>query len=418
MIQAEILSVGTELLLGNIVDTNQAFLSAELAKIGIAVYHRQTCGDNRERLEDAVRLALSRSELVLITGGLGPTYDDITKETVASVLQLPLEENAAVAEKLRAFFAALGREMTPNNLSQALIPKGAAILENDWGTAPGIWIEKDGRTVVMMPGVPREMKPMYRERVAPLLQKRSGVVLHSVTLHLYGIGESDVDAVLRHEMETGCNPTIAPYAKEGEVELRITAKAEKIEEAERLCRETERNLFAKLGQFIYSDRDRKLHEVLIERFCRGKNTLALAEGFTGGKMAAALCQTENAFSVFKGGVVFDPENAPEAVFGSGRASDSPEEYVLHLAQQVREKFQTTAALAVIGTLDPEKATAEMPFGTGVIAAVYRDRKICRRFQFSRGIKEKEYLRTLASLRSMATLLQITGLFCEKPPEKE
>ena len=372
---AEILSVGTELLLGNIVDTNQAFLSRELAELGISVYFRQTCGDNRERLEQTVRLALSRSDLVVITGGLGPTYDDITKSCVAEVMEMPMREDPAIVEKLRLFFKGMGKEMTPNNLSQALVPEGGRILENEWGTAPGLWLEKDGKTVIMMPGVPREMKPMFLEKAKPLLLEKCEVFFHSVTLHLYGIGESDVDEMFARTFFKQKNPTVAPYAKEGETELRITASAPTHAEAKKMCEDCERELFPLIGQYIYSDTGESLPEVLIRRFSENDLRFSLEEKGTGGALRRLLSEVPGADGVLK-------ENAP-------------------------------IKLTLSASLDPEKedygaieVKLEKDGKTEVFPRAYH-----------RGKKEAPFLCTLAMLWAMACLLRKTALFREKIPQE-
>ena len=231
----EILSVGTELLLGDVVDTNASYLSQKMKEVGYSVLHRQTCGDNEGRLSDCLRLALSRSDLVLVTGGLGPTYDDITREVTASVLNLPLEKNRAAEEGIRSYFARRGIPMSENNLRQAMVPCGAEVPQNDWGTAPGLWMRQDEKGVILLPGVPREMKALMEHRVLPVLRKEGNRVLHTQILHCYGISESLLDEQLGEKMRTSLNPTLAPYAVESGVELHVTASAESQQEAESLC---------------------------------------------------------------------------------------------------------------------------------------------------------------------------------------
>lgn len=393
----ELISVGTELLLGNIVDTNQAFLSQELADMGIAVYFRQTCGDNRARLEEAVRLALSRSDLVILTGGLGPTYDDVTKNTVAGVLGMPLREDPSIAAKLRAFFDGMGMPMTPNNLSQAFVPEGGEILENDWGTAPGLWLEKDGKTVVMMPGVPREMKPMFRERVAPRLN--GGETLYSVTLHLYGIGESAVDERLSARFFTRRNPTVAPYAKEGEVEIRITARADSVERAEALCRETERELFNEVGEFIYSDCGLSLAAALTERLADRGVRLILLECGTTSRLTQAVAETPRGANVLCGSRLTPRCAGDPEILAAGTSFDlAPGEIglALYLDADLQSGNYGSVAVAVCRESDPRSP------------AVFTRR-------FARGKKEAAFLQTLAALFAEASLLRFLGIFCEKPP---
>ena len=397
----EILSVGTELLLGNIVDTNQAFLSRELARMGVAVYFRQTCGDNRARLEETVRLALSRSDLVIITGGLGPTYDDVTKSVVAHVLEMPLREDPAVVKKLEAFFAGLGRTMTPNNLSQALVPEGGEILENDWGTAPGLWLEKGGKTVVLMPGVPREMKPMFLERVAPRLLAGEPLAFFSVTLHLYGIGESEADQILKERFFERRNPTVAPYAKEGEVELRITASAPTAGKAEVLCRQTEKELFEVVGEFVYTDRDQSLAATLTQRLAEKKLSLAVEESGSAARLSSALLETPLGAETVVCSKILPRAQAPVGEAAKRHPGTGP---------------SGALGLALFADCDPES-----PDYGSVAVGVYESASqpapsavYTRRFQ--RGKKEAAFLRTLAALFAEASLMRHLGLFREKSPE--
>jgi len=207
--RSELISVGTELLLGNIINTNTAFLSEELAKLGIDVYFHVTVGDNRERLTSTLRTAMERSDLVITTGGLGPTSDDITKETIAEVAGRKLVLHRDEFRKLEAFFNKSGRKMTPNNIKQAYLPEGSLVVPNDNGTAPGAIVELNGTTIIMLPGPPVEMKPMFLEKIVPYLRERSKQALVSVTLRFFGIGESALEHALYDLIKGQTEPTIA-----------------------------------------------------------------------------------------------------------------------------------------------------------------------------------------------------------------
>ena len=222
---AELIAVGTELLLGSIANTDAQMLSRELSALGIHVYYHTVVGDNPQRLRAAVELAHSRADLILTTGGLGPTCDDLTKTVLAQCFGKSLVYNAKAKERCRAFFRSIGREMTANNRQQFYLPEGATVFQNDWGTAPGCAFEADGVHVLMLPGPPRECAAMFRHRARPYLQSLSDGAILSRTLKLFGIGESGMEDQLRDKMNAMTNPTLAPYAKEGECELRITAKA-------------------------------------------------------------------------------------------------------------------------------------------------------------------------------------------------
>ena len=235
---AEILCIGTEILMGDIVNTNAAYIAKELAGLGINVYHQSVVGDNPQRLREALELAFSRADIVITTGGLGPTYDDLSKETIAAFFGRELVMDQESLHRIECHFLRQNRPMTENNKKQAMMPQGCIIFPNNNGTAPGCAIEgtgeQQGKTAIMLPGPPREMKPMFEESVKPFLLKDSDTRLVSHTMHFFGIGESMLESLLRDLMEHSLNPTVAPYAKTGEVQLRVTARVQNGEDAEAL----------------------------------------------------------------------------------------------------------------------------------------------------------------------------------------
>ena len=247
----ELLAVGTELLLGNIANTDGQMLSRELSALGLNVYYHSVVGDNPARLKAAVELARSRADIIITTGGLGPTCDDLTKQVLAEAFGKKLVFHEESAAAIRDFFDKIGSKMTDNNLQQAWLPEGCTVLENRWGTAPGCAFQSGDNYVVMLPGPPRECMPMFREVAAPWLAKLSEGVIRSRTLRIFGMGESRVEDLLRDRMNGLTNPTLAPYAKTGEVELRITAKADTAEEADALIAPVEEEVRGLLGDLVY-----------------------------------------------------------------------------------------------------------------------------------------------------------------------
>ncbi|MGN0995184.1 MAG: CinA family nicotinamide mononucleotide deamidase-related protein, partial [Butyricicoccus sp.] len=233
--KAELIAVGTEILLGNIVNTDAQVISQGLSELGIDVFYQTVVGDNPERLERVIREAKDRAEIIITTGGLGPTLDDLTKETLARVFGKKMTLHEPSLERIRAFFREIGREMTPNNEKQAWLPEGCTVFENDWGTAPGCAFEADGTHVLMLPGPPRECEPMFRQCAMRYLYRLAGGCIVSHNVRVFGLGESNMEAILHDRMEQMTNPTIAPYAKTGECFVRVTAKADTAEEAELLC---------------------------------------------------------------------------------------------------------------------------------------------------------------------------------------
>ncbi len=314
MIRAELLSVGTELLLGDILNTNARFLSRELAALGVGVYYQTTTGDNADRLRQAVRIALARSEMVIITGGLGPTGDDLTKETVASVLGLPMEEDENIWQDICDYFARTGRSVSENNRKQAMIPQGATVLENENGTAPGLIIEKDGKTLILLPGPPSEMQPMFTDRVAPYLIRRSGQVLVSRYLEVCGIGESNLEGMVE-DLLLQEDPTVALYAKTGRVEIRITAAAASEREGEKKCAAMEKEIRARLGKYVYSDSRETPEEALVALLKQKGLTLATAESCTGGLIAKKITDVPGASCVLEEAFVTYSDRAKQAVLG-------------------------------------------------------------------------------------------------------
>ena len=297
----EILSVGTELLLGNIVNLDAQILSQGLSALGLNVYWHTVVGDNPQRAREAVAAAKGRADIIITTGGLGPTCDDLTKNVLAEAFGKKLVFHEPSAQRIRNYFARTGRPMTENNLQQAMLPEGCTVLVNDWGTAPGCAFQAEGCHVIMLPGPPSECRPMFQHRVVPYLQALSEGVIASHTLKLFGIGESQMEAQLRDEMNAMSNPTLAPYAKEGECELRVTAKAPTMEQAQALLLPKVEELKARFGTRVYGVDVSSLEEV-VEDLLREKGlTLGCAESITGGLMAKRLTDIPGSSQVFRGG---------------------------------------------------------------------------------------------------------------------
>ena len=298
---AEIISVGTELLLGNILNTNAQYLSRELADLGITVQRESTIGDNHGRLADFVNEAKQRCDLLVFTGGLGPTADDLTKETVAACFGDTLAFDEAEWEKITSFFARSNRETTPNNRKQAMVPTVGHKIINNHGTAPGAWFEQDGHCAVLMPGVPHEMKAMWEESVRPLLLARQNCTFHSITLRVLG-GESNLEYKVKDLLENA-NPTAAIYCKTGECEIRITARASSEEEGEKMCRAYATKFYDLLGDAVYDEDVAGLEETLVHTLKQQGLSLSTAESCTGGLIAQRITSVSGASEVFGYGFV-------------------------------------------------------------------------------------------------------------------
>ena len=275
--KAEIIAVGTEILLGDIVNTDAQVISLGLDELGIDVYYQTVVGDNPERLRGVLEIARERSDLIITTGGLGPTLDDLTRETIADAFGKELVLHQPSLRRITAFFDRIGREMTPNNIKQAMLPAGCTVLPNDWGTAPGCAFEADGVHVLMLPGPPRECTPMFRTAGMAYLARLAGGVIVSHNIHIFGMGESQMEDQLHDLMEAGRNPTLAPYAKDGECLVRVTAKAESAEKAEQLLAPAVQQVCDRLGDVVYGVDVGSLEQAAARELTARGLTLSVAE---------------------------------------------------------------------------------------------------------------------------------------------
>ena len=368
----EILSVGTELLLGSIANTDAQMLSQGLSELGLNVYWHTVVGDNPGRAREAVALAKSRADIIITTGGLGPTCDDLTKNVLAEAFGKKLVFHEPSAQRIRSYFERTKRPMPESNMQQAMLPEGCTVLENDWGTAPGCAFEADGVHVIMLPGPPSECRPMFHYRAKPYLLSLSEGVIASHTLKLFGIGESAMEEQLRAQMNEMTNPTLAPYAKEGECELRVTAKAENDEKAQELLKPTVEQVKALFGNKVYGVDVKSLEQVvqsLLEE--RGK-TIGVAESITGGLIAKRLTDLPGVSKVFKGGIVSYTNETKQAVLGV------PEELLNEhgavsapvaqaMAEGARKVLGVDIALSATGVAGPDKDDRGNEVGTAFVA---------------------------------------------------
>ena len=368
----EILSVGTELLLGNIANTDAQILSQGLSELGLNVYYHTVVGDNPQRARQAVAIAKERADIIITTGGLGPTCDDLTKNVLAEAFGKKLVFDEPSAQRIRSYFIRTGRPMTENNLQQAMLPEGCTILDNDWGTAPGCAFFADGVHVIMLPGPPSECRPMFQYRAKPYLLSLSEGVIASHTLKLFGIGESTMEAQLRDQMNTMSNPTLAPYAKEGECELRVTAKAPTDQEAQALLKPTVEEIKALFGAKVYGVDVSSLEEVVEQLLLEKGLTLGVAESCTGGLMAKRLTDVPGASKVFKGGIVSYTNEVKAGVLGVpqelldqfGAVSS---QVAQAMAEGARRVLGCDIALSSTGVAGPDKDDRGNEVGTMFVA---------------------------------------------------
>jgi len=368
----EILSVGTELLLGNIANTDAQMLSQGLSELGLNVFWHTVVGDNLQRAEEAVALAKKRADIIITTGGLGPTCDDLTKNVLAEAFGKKLVFDEGSAERIRSYFQRTGRPMTDNNLQQAMLPEGCTILENDWGTAPGCAFEAEGCHVIMLPGPPSECRPMFQYRAKPYLLSLSEGVIASHTIKLFGIGESSMEAQLRDQMNAMSNPTLAPYAKEGECELRVTAKAATDAEAQALLQPTVEQVKKLFGDKVYGVDVPSLEYVVIQALKTKDLTLGVAESCTGGLIAKRLTDVPGASAAFKGGIVSYTNEIKENLLGVPphmleRYGAVSKEVAAAMAEGARKALGCDIALSATGVAGPDKDDWGNEVGTMFVA---------------------------------------------------
>ncbi len=310
----EILSVGTELLLGHVTNTDARDVSEMLSRIGVNVKYHTVVGDNPQRLRQCVEVAKSRADIIITTGGLGPTCDDLTKQILAEAFGLPLVEVKAEMDTLYEYIKG-GKELTPNNFTQALLPQGATVFHNRWGTAPGCAFEKDGKIVLMFPGPPKECDPMMEAYGIPYLKKLSDEQIVSHSVRIFGMGESAVDDLFREEMNAMTNPTMAPYAKECDCLLQVTAKARSEEEAEAMLRPVMEHVKERLGEVVYGVDVECIEEAVLPLLKERGMTFAAAESCTGGDVARRFTDMPGASAVFLGGAVTYTNGAKARILG-------------------------------------------------------------------------------------------------------
>ena len=413
---AELIAVGTELLLGNIANTDAQTLSKELSALGINVFYHTVVGDNPDRLRQAVDIAKGRADILITTGGLGPTCDDLTKNVLAEAFGKKLVYNPEAAQRMEAYFQKLhpeaGKRMTENNYQQAYLPEGCTPFQNDWGTAPGCGFEAGGVHVVMLPGPPSECGPMFRARAVPYLRDLTDGVIASRSLRIFGMGESAVEHQLREQMNSLQNPTLAPYAKEGEVELRITAKAEDDHAAQALIAPVERELRDRFGPLIYGADVPSLESVCLSLLQEQGLTLSAAESCTGGLIAKRFTDLSGASAAFRGGVVSYTNEVKHGVLGVPQ--DLLDQYgavsepvAKAMAEGARRALDSDLAVSATGVAGPDADDRGNPVGLVYVALAW-DGGVHVRASHAAGPRER--VRTVAASHAFDLVRRkLTGL---------
>lgn len=404
----ELVSVGTELLLGNIVNTNAQYLAQKCAGLGLSVYYQTCVGDNAARLAETIRLALSRSDVVILGGGLGPTEDDITKETAAAVFGAEMKEDDHTKKRIEAYFGkGKEKEIPENNWKQAMVPAGAMVLDNDNGTAPGLIMEKDGKRMILLPGPPNELIPMFQEAVIPYLRELCSSVIVSAMIKSCGIGESKVAAMLGDIIASQSNPTVATYAKTGEVDIRVTASAPTEKEAKKRVKPVVETIKDRLGDTVFTtDEDVTLEEEVVRLLAKHELTLVTAESCTGGLLGGRLVNVPGVSDVYRAGFITYSNKAKRKYLDVSK--NTLKKYGAVSKETAKEMakggvFQTDAdiCVAITGLAGPSGATNEKPVGLVYIACYIGDKVHVKEYHFKGNrnkIREQAVIRALDTVR--------------------
>ena len=385
--RAEIITVGTEILLGDILNTNTHYLSNELANMGIDIYYQTTVGDNEERLLNQLNDSLKRSDLIILTGGLGPTQDDITKEVCAKYLNLQMELHKESWDKIVEIYDKMKRIPTENNRKQAYFPVDSTILPNKYGTAPGCIMQKGNKTIIVMPGPPKEMQPMFDNYVKPFLLKDNSYVLKSKVLRIIGVGESKIENDLLDLIDKQTNPTIATYAKDGECTVRITAKSKNIEEVEDLILPVYKEIKNRFKEKVYGEDETTIEDEVAKLLVNNNLKIAVAESCTGGMVSSALINYPGISSVFMEGCVTYSNEAKMMSLGVKEETLNTfgavsEECAKEMAEGVSKRHNTNIGLSTTGIAGPEGGSDDKPVGLVYMGITINNKTIVKKYVFN------------------------------------
>ena len=386
---AELIAVGTEILLGDIVNTDAQVISQGLSELGINVFYQTVVGDNPARLRHVVETARDRADIIITTGGLGPTLDDLTKETLAAVFGKKLALHQPSLDRIKGFFQTIGREMTPNNEKQAWLPEGCTVFVNDWGTAPGCAFEAYGKHVLMLPGPPRECNPMWKECAMPYLYKLAGGCIVSRNIRVFGLGESNMEAILHDMMAESKNPTIAPYARTSECYARVTAKADTPEECEKLLDPVVEKICGLLGEDVYGVDVDSLEQVVGDGLRQRGMTLAVAESCTGGLLSKRITDVPGCSDYYLGGVCSYANEVKMNLLGVKKetldtlGAVSPE-VAEQMAEGVAKALGADVGVGITGVAGPGGGTDEKPVGLVYISVWHKGQHFTRKMKAANG----------------------------------
>lgn len=397
--KVEIIAVGTEVLMGDIVNTNAQYIARMLSMLGLGTYYHSAVGDNAERLKDMFQVGFERADIIITTGGLGPTKDDLTKEVAGEFFNKEMILDHEILENIESFFIKLGRPLTDNNRKQAYFPKGSIIIPNPNGTAPGCIVEEKGKTLIMLPGPPREMKPMFQNSITPYLAKYASGILISTIIRLFGIGESSMEALIEDIIQDQKNPTIAPYASEGELILRLTAWGQTKQDALNVMAPVKKELYKRLGKYIYGEGEKRLDTLVGEALMTQDLSIAVAESCTGGMISDTLIGFPGISQVFKEGLITYSNEAKmkyldvkqETLDTYGAVSHETAE---QMAIGVRRAAGADIGIATTGIAGPGGGTEEKPVGLVYIGLSIGEKTYTYQINITGGRHKVRYMTTM------------------------
>lgn len=406
--KAAIINVGTELLMGSTLNTHAQYLSMKLSEVGVSVYAQAVVGDNAQRLKELVGYYFETVDLIVLTGGLGPTDDDLTKETVSEVMGVPLYLDEAVHKDLLEKFSKFNRTMTENNLKQAYVPTEGDILWNSKGTAPGCIFRKDGKLAILLPGPPRELYPMFENSVMPYLKSMQTLTLTSKYIRFFGIGESALETELKDLFDAQTNPTLATYAKPGEVMLRVTAAAETEANANEIMVPTLAEVIKRVGSYIYSFEDEELETVLVKSLQKMSLTMATAESCTGGIIASKVVNISGASSVYLGSVVAYSNALKEQLLSvpltiletHGAVS---EETAKAMSEGLAKCTGADVCISTTGIAGPEGGSLEKPVGLVYVDILFKGQHVTKKLLLT---GDRDRIRNQAALNALHMAISV------------
>lgn len=402
---AEILSIGTELLMGQIINSDAAFIARKLPELGIDTYYQQTVGDNEKRMLEAIALAASRSDIVFLTGGLGPTQDDMTKQVLAKYLGLPMVEDSESKQTLINWFKGRNAKITQNNFRQAEFPQGAIILKNDWGTAPGCIVQHSGKHFIILPGPPRELEPMMDVHIVPYLSSLSGDRIVSHMLKVFGIGESALEDLLEDLINAQDKVTLATYAGFGEVTLRLSVKCKKDEDPQQYFRLVEPEVMRRIDDHLYTIGNETLPQIVAKLLIERRRTVAFAESCTGGMIASELVAVPGISKALLEGCVCYSNEAKVRTLGVKQETLEAhgavsEQCAREMCEGMKERCGSDFAISVTGIAGPDGGSDEKPVGTVYIGIAGPEGTSVQKFQFGR---DRQRVRRMSALNALDIL---------------